>query len=74
MDDRQKLTEIEQRIYDFIIEYRETIKVSPSQREIGRGVYLSSHLTVAYHIRAMVEKGWLTRCPNKANSICPVMK
>ncbi len=66
------LTDKEKEIYEFIIDYRSIHHVSPSLREIGKGVSLYSTSTVSYHINKMVEKGFLTMCPGKANSICPV--
>ena len=67
-----KMTKKEQEIYQFIVDYRKSYNSLPSLREISKGVNLYSHSTVSYHVNIMVEKGFLTRRPGKANSICPV--
>ncbi len=67
-----EMTKKEQEIYQFIVDYRKRFNSSPSLREISKGVNLYSHSTASYHVNIMVEKGFLTRRPGKANSICPV--
>ena len=55
------MTPRQQRIADFIERYWEENWTSPSIREIGREIGLSSPSSVHVHLRAMVRKGILER-------------
>lgn len=66
-----KVTDME--IYDFIARYREEHGWSPTVREIGRGVGLSSTSTVHGRIEKMKYKGMLKDGgPNAARTLTTV--
>lgn len=55
------LTDRQQKILDFIREYVEHRRYSPSMREIADAADLRSTSTVSYHLKILEEKGYLTR-------------
>lgn len=52
-------------ILDFIKKYIAEKKISPSIREIGKAVNLSSPATVYVHIESLINKGYLMKKNNK---------
>ncbi len=66
------LTKKQRKVLDFINKFIEKNGYSPSFREIGRGLKLSSVATVAQHIRALEKKGMISKDNNAARSILPV--
>ncbi|QDT41084.1 LexA repressor [Gimesia alba] len=58
---RQKLTEKQQSIYDFIERQITVLRVSPTVREIGDQFGIRSSNGVLCHLRALERKGWIKR-------------
>ena len=65
----QGLTNKQYGIYDYIKKYIEQNKYSPSYEEIKKAIQLSSKSGVYCYIKALEERGWLTRIHGKARSI-----
>ncbi len=63
------LTDRQQEIYRFIQFFVRTEGTPPTVREIGDGVGLASSSAVHYHLRALTEKGFLTRESRKSRGI-----
>lgn len=59
----------ETEIYEFIEKYLSENGFSPSVREIGEGVGLSSSASVHYYISLMIDKGVLTQRDNKPRTL-----
>jgi repressor LexA len=55
-------------IYQFILTYREQKDISPTLREIANGVGLSL-TSVAAHIQALGDKGYIAWEPKSARSL-----
>lgn len=51
-------------ILDFVRDFRQQHQVSPSIREIGSGVGISSTSVVVHHVNRLVAEGWLMRAVN----------
>ncbi len=65
----EKLTERQQGIYDFIKSYIAERSYSPTVREIGAAVGLSSTSTVHAHIKALIKKGYIVFNPSTQRTI-----
>ncbi len=65
----ENLTKRQKQIIDFIQEFTDDNGYAPSYREIGQYFGLSSTATVAEHVQALQEKGYLKTDPNEARSI-----
>jgi repressor LexA len=63
------ITKKQKEILDFVAEFIEAKQYSPSYREIGEGMGLSSPATVAEHVKNLEEKGFLKVADNEARSI-----
>ena len=57
----KKISEIEQRIFDYVRKFIDENGTPPSVREIGEVVGLKSTSTVQYHLNALVDAGYLER-------------
>ena len=57
----QKLTAMQQKIYDYIANAVRTQGYPPSVREIGEAVGLKSPSTVHFHIKHLEELGYITK-------------
>ena len=55
-------------VYEFIRDYLEEEKRSPSVREIGDGCYVG-HTTILTHLARLEGMGWIEREMNMARSI-----
>ena len=66
-----KLTDREQEILDFIIEYREYNGYSPSLREICQGCYIGSTNGASYFINQLVMKQAIDYTPRIPRSARP---
>jgi repressor LexA len=64
-------TEKQQKILDFIIEFREKRSYSPTLREIGKGSGISSLRGVRCNIDALEAKGYLRTEPHISRGIIP---
>src|SRR5258708_36236559 len=66
----QKLSNVQQRILSSIIKY--TVNNDgrpPTYREIGQEVRITSLGQIAYHLKALEEKGYIQRVRNRSRSI-----
>lgn len=64
----KQCTERDKEILHFIMEYTENHGYSPSVREIGKSLYLSSTTTYR-HLYKLVELGYLSMTPKTPRSI-----
>lgn len=62
---RAPLTDVQNRIYGFIVEYVKEHNYPPTIREIRENFKYGSNNTVISHIEKMREKGYLTNVPAK---------
>src|SRR6266576_690301 len=62
-------TDIQKRMYNFIVSYMKTEKMPPTNREIGRELQIASTGHVDYHLTMLEKKGWITRQPKKSRGI-----
>lgn len=67
MDSR--LSEPQQRIFDFIINYIREEGCSPTNREIGQALNMRSTGHVAHHLEALEKKGMITLIRGKSRGI-----
>ena len=65
----EKLTRMQQRIYDYIAETIREQGYPPSVREIGEAVGLRSPSTVHFHLKHMEELGVLTKGAGKGRAL-----
>lgn len=63
------MTKKQSAVLEFIKNFQETHEFSPSYREIGAGIGLSSVASVAEHVNNLVALGALKRVPNSARSL-----
>ncbi|MBQ9458802.1 MAG: transcriptional repressor LexA [Oscillospiraceae bacterium] len=66
-----KRAEMQQRIYDFILESIREHGYAPSVREIGDAVGLKSPSTVHYHLENLAERGLIEKGAFKGRAIVP---
>jgi repressor LexA len=64
-----RLSEPQQRIFDFILHYIRMEGRPPTNREIGHAVGMSSTGHVDHHLTALEEKGMITRVHGKSRGI-----
>ena len=65
----QKLTAMQQKIYDYIAETVRTQGYPPSVREIGDAVGLKSPSTVHFHIKHLEELGYISKSGRKGRAL-----
>lgn len=65
----QKLTAMQQKIYDYIANAVRTQGYPPSVREIGEAVGLKSPSTVHFHIKHLEELGYITKSGRKGRAL-----
>lgn len=63
------LTERQQEIYDFVVEYAEDRGYPPTVREIGERVGLASPSTVHAHLATLEREGLIRRDPTKPRAL-----
>lgn len=66
---KQKLSDRQRRMLDFIMEFSEENGYPPSIREIGQAVGISSTSVVNYNLNRLVEEGFLDRDQNVSRGI-----
>ena len=64
-----ELSKMQQKIYDFIVQYIRTRGYSPSVREIGEAVGLKSPSTVHFHLKHLEEVGVIEKGAGKGRAI-----
>ncbi len=62
-------SEIQQKIYQFIVEYMKTEGMPPTNREIGKAMHIASTGHVDYHLSMLEKKGFISRQPKKSRGI-----
>jgi len=62
-------SEIQLRIYDFIVNYMRGEGMPPTNREIGREMKIASTGHVDYHLSMLEKKGLISRQPKKSRGI-----
>jgi len=62
-------SEIERRIFDYMVSYLRRNTYQPSIREIGEEFGIKSTKTVSEHLKALAEKGFLERDPSRSRGV-----
>lgn len=62
-------SEIQRRMYEFIVEYMRREKMPPTNREIGHEMQIASTGHVDYHLTMLEKKGLIERQPKKSRGI-----
>ena len=57
----EQASEIQQRMYDFIVMYINREGMPPTNREIGHAMSIASTGHVDYHLTMLEKKGWISR-------------
>lgn len=65
----EPLTELERGILEYLIDYLRQNTYQPSIREIGKHFGIKSTKTVAEHLEALAQKGWIERDPARSRGI-----
>ncbi len=68
------LTKRQREIFDFICDFVDENRYSPSLEEIGEHFGLTSVATVHKHVQHLVEKGFLRKAWNRSRSVEPVKR
>jgi len=63
------LTDIEERILDYMVSYLRENTYQPSIREIGERFGIKSTKTVSEHLQALADKGFLERDPSRSRGV-----
>ena len=63
------MTQKQIQVYNFIKNYFEQHGVMPMQKEIKEHLGLKGFSTVQFHLKALEERGWITRLPNRQRAI-----
>ncbi|HEX5521520.1 MAG TPA: hypothetical protein VFX29_07465, partial [Longimicrobiaceae bacterium] len=56
-----RLTKLERRILDYMVDYLKRNTYQPSIREIGKRFNIKSTKTVSEHLQALADKGFIER-------------
>lgn len=65
----EQASEIQRRMYDFIVSYMKSEGMPPTNREIGREMQIASTGHVDYHLTMLEKKGLISRQPKKSRGI-----
>lgn len=65
----EQASEIQRRMYDFIVNYMKSEGMPPTNREIGHELQIASTGHVDYHLTMLEKKGLITRQPKKSRGI-----
>jgi repressor LexA len=65
----ESLSDIQKRIYEFIVEYRRDKGKAPTNREIGSAMNIASTGHVDYHLSMLEKKGYITRNSMRSRGI-----
>src|SRR5215469_8809332 len=65
----EQASEIQQRMYDFIVMYMNQEGMPPTNREIGHAMSIASTGHVDYHLTMLEKKGWISRQAKKSRGI-----
>ena len=64
------ITSKQRQVYDYIVDCRRQIGVSPTLSEVAEAFQVTK-TTTRHHITHLVESGWLTRTPGKQAAVMP---
>jgi repressor LexA len=65
----EQASDIQRRMYNFIVEYIGREGMPPTNREIGRALNIASTGHVDYHLSMLEKKGWIIRQSKKSRGI-----
>src|ERR1700704_6845254 len=65
----EQASEIQRRMYDFIVGYMKREGMPPTNREIGRELQIASTGHVDYHLTMLEKKGLISRQAKKSRGI-----
>lgn len=65
----EQLTELEQQILQYLVDYLREHTYQPSIREIGRRFGIKSTKTVSEHLQSLANKGWIERDPSRSRGV-----
>ena len=65
----EQASDIQRRMYEFIVSYMRKEGMPPTNREIGREMQIASTGHVDYHLTMLEKKGLITRQPKKSRGI-----
>jgi repressor LexA len=65
----EPLTDMERDVYEYLVDYLREHTYQPSVREIGGRFGIKSTKTVAAHLQALAEKGWVERDPSRSRGV-----
>ncbi len=65
----EQASDIQRRMYNFIVAYMKDEGMPPTNREIGREMKIASTGHVDYHLTMLEKKGLITRQPKKSRGI-----
>jgi repressor LexA len=65
----EQASDIQRRMYNFIVKYIKAEGMPPTNREIGRELQIASTGHVDYHLSMLEKKGWITRTAKKSRGI-----
>jgi repressor LexA len=65
----EDVSAVERRMYEYIMECQLCESATPTIRDIGVALDMASTSTVDYHLKALEEKGYLTRAHGHSRSI-----
>lgn len=65
----EQASDIQRRMYEFIVSYMKSEGMPPTNREIGREMQIASTGHVDYHLTMLEKKGLITRQPKKSRGI-----
>jgi repressor LexA len=65
----EQISDIQRRIFDFIVDYIRDEGMPPTNREIGQAMKIASTGHVDYHLSMLEKKGYIQREPKKSRGI-----
>lgn len=65
----EQVSEMQRKMYDFIVQYIKKEGMPPTNREIGQAMKIASTGHVDYHLTLLEKKGWITRQGKKSRGI-----
>ena len=65
----EQVSEMQRRMYDFIVQYIKQEGMPPTNREIGQAMKIASTGHVDYHLTLLEKKGWIARQGKKSRGI-----
>jgi repressor LexA len=63
------ISAVQRRMYEYLLDCQLRERSTPTIRDIGAALGMASTAHVVYHLRALEDKGYLTRSPGRSRSI-----